>query len=77
MMSNTANLEAVKYIVSRLIESANEAKAESDKDKKNDFEAGRKTAYYEMLDILQSELDAHDFDLSEFGLDVDLTNTYL
>ena len=36
--------------------------------------AGRKVAYYEMLDILKTELDIRDQDLKEFGLDIDLEN---
>lgn len=76
-MSDNSKIEAIKYIVARLIENANDAYSESKNDPKNDYEAGRKNAYYEVLDVLQSELDAHDFDLKEFGLDINLVKRYL
>ena len=45
------------------------------KENKDDaYCAGRKVAYYEMLDILKTELDIRDQDLKEFGLDIDLEN---
>lgn len=72
-MSNLTQ-ESMKYIVSRLLERAGEAVEESKEDPESDFEAGRKTAYYEMLDILKSELDVREQDLKEFGLDIDLLN---
>ena len=36
--------------------------------------AGRRLAYYEMLDILRTELDVRGQDLKEFGLDTNLEN---
>ncbi|MGN9282980.1 hypothetical protein ACTM8V_10960 [Holdemanella porci] len=41
-------------------------------DKDNDFKNGRSLDYYEMLDILRTELDLSEQDLNEFGLDFDL-----
>ena len=75
-MSNIMQADSVKYIVARLIENAAEASEESRSDKKNEFAAGRKVAYYEMLDILKSELDANDQDLKEYGLNIDLVKTF-
>lgn len=72
-MSNLTQ-ESMKYIISRLLERAGEAIEESKADPKSDYEAGRKTAYYEMLDILKTELDVREQDLKEFGLDIDLLN---
>lgn len=69
--------EGIKYIISRLIENANEAHEDYLKDKKNDFYAGRKVAYYEMLDILKTELSVREQELKELGLDVDLEKEYL
>lgn len=63
---------ALKYIVARLIDNANEALQESKEAPADSFKAGRRLAYYEMLDILQAELDAHDADLKEYGLDFDV-----
>ena len=64
--------ETMQYIVARLTERAREAKAEFDRNRDNSFASGRSEAYYEMLDILKSELDAAGQDLSEYGLDFDL-----
>lgn len=41
-------------------------------DKSNEFESGRALAYYEMLDILKTELDLNDQDLKDYGLDINL-----
>lgn len=74
MMTDALTREGIKYMVARLIENANEASEESKENKNNAFFAGRKLAYYEMLDILKTELDVRDQDLKEFGLDIDLEN---
>ncbi|MCX4340777.1 MAG: transposase [Lachnospiraceae bacterium] len=76
MMTETLTRENVKYIIARLIDNANDAAEEYKKDKSNKLLAGRKLAYYEMLDILRTELDVRDEDLEEFGLDIDLEKTY-
>lgn len=76
MMTDTLTRESIKYIIARLLDNANDAAEESREDKSNKFLAGRKLAYYEMLDILRTELDVRDEDLKEFGLDIDLENTY-
>ena len=62
---------SMKYIVARLVENANEALTESRREPKDAYAGGRREAYYEVLDVLKSELDAHDADLSEFGLTLD------
>lgn len=69
--------EFIKYIISRLIERATEAKEESMQDKNDEFQGGRNIAYYEMLDIVKSELQAHDMDLDEYGLDFNLEKAFL
>lgn len=76
MMTDTLSRESIKYIVARLLDNANDAAEEYRGDKGNKFLAGRKLAYYEMLDILRTELDVRDEDLKEFGLDIDLEKTY-
>ena len=50
---------------------ANEAIAESRANKKDDFLAGKRMAYFEMISTLQSDLRIEDQDLAEFGLDFD------
>ena len=43
---------------------------------KDEFQAGRKLAYYEIADIIKCELCVRDADLSKFGLDVDLEKAF-
>lgn len=73
-MTDALTKEGIKYMIARLLENANEAAEESKENKGDEFAAGRRLAYYEMLDILKSELDVRDQDLKEFGLDIDLEN---
>ena len=76
MMTETLTREGMKSIVARLLDSANDAAEEYSRDKDNKFQAGRRSAYYEMLDILRTELDVRDEDLKEFGLDIDLEGNF-
>lgn len=73
-MTDALTREGIKYMIARLLENANEAVEESKGNKDDEFAAGRKLAYYEMLDILKTELDVRDQDLKEFGLDITLEN---
>lgn len=66
------NEDSLKYIIARLVENANDAVEESEKDKSDAFNQGRRLAYYEMLDILKNELDVRDADLNELGLNFDV-----
>ncbi len=74
MMTDALTKEGIKYMIARLLENANEAAEESRQDKDDPYCAGRKVAYYEMLNILKTELDIREQDLKEFGLDIDLEN---
>lgn len=65
----------VKFIVSRVIDNANEAKKEEAENA--DFHEGRMFAYYEILDTIKNELLTREQDLKEFGLDIDLEKTFL
>ena len=69
--------EDMKYIISRIIERAYEAAEECRQASVDQFEDGRALAYYEVLDIIRSELDAHGYDLNEFGLNVNLEKELL
>lgn len=71
-MNRPLTEESIKYIISRLVDNANDAVEESEKDKSDAFNQGRRLAYYEMLDILKSELDVRDSNLKEFGLDINV-----
>lgn len=66
-----------KYIVSRVLDNANDAISEAKENPEDDFYKGRKMAYYEVLDAIKNELKARDADLKEFGLDIDLENVIL
>ena len=67
----------LKFILSRVIEKANDAFEEASQNKNDLYYEGRKIAYYEVLDTIKSELEAHDQDLKEYGLDIDLEKTFL
>ena len=69
--------EAMKYILSRVIDNANDAVDESKENPNDDFYKGKKLAYYEVLDTIKNELRARSMDLKEFGLDIDLERTIL
>ena len=71
-MSKALSEEALKFIISRLVENANNAVIESENDRSDLFGQGRRLAYYEMLDILKSELDVREQDLAELGLNINL-----
>ena len=66
-----------KYIVSRVLDNANDAISEAKENPEDDFYKGRKMAYYEVLDTIKNELKARDADLKEFGLDIDFENVIL
>ncbi len=69
--------EAIKYILSRVIDNANDAVAEAKENPEDDFYKGKKLAYYEVLDTIKNELKARDQDLKEIGLDINLEKTIL
>lgn len=73
-MTDALTKEGIKFIIARLLENAADAVEESKKNPDDEYCIGRRVAYYEMLDILKSELDARDQDLKEFGLDINLEN---
>ena len=67
---------AIKFMISRMLRNADDAFKEARENKQSDFYKGRRFAYYEMLDTIKSELMAHDQDLKEFGLDVNLEKMF-
>lgn len=64
--------EVFKYIISRIIDNANDAVEEAKENTGDDFYKGKKLAYYEVLDTVKNELLARETDLKEFGLDINL-----
>ena len=71
------NEATIKFIVSRVIENANDVLEEKKQNPNDDFYKGHVMAYYEILDTIKNELEAHDQDLKEYGLDIDLEKTFL
>lgn len=76
-MANQVSVEGIEYIVFRIAERAKEAAEESREDGTDSFKGGRALAYYEVLDILRSELEARDINLKDVGLDFDLEKELL
>lgn len=66
------NIYGLRYMIARLLENAQEAIEERSKNPHDVFIQGRCLAYYEMFDILKSELMVRDVDLEAFGLNVDI-----
>lgn len=66
------SVEDLSYIVKRLLDHARSTRDACKKNKDDTLEAGRHDGCYEMLDILQCELEAAGVDLQEIGFDVDL-----
>ena len=77
-MNDTLTVEGMKYIIGRLLKNAEDSIKEYDRSRGEErvFASGRKEAYYEMLNVLKTELDARGQDLEAFGLNVDLVKKY-
>lgn len=73
-MNKTMYEETLQYLVSRILERALESKQEKNDAPGDDFQDGRNLAYYEVLDILKSELIIHGYDPEEYGLAFDLSD---
>ncbi|MDO4384390.1 MAG: transposase [Clostridia bacterium] len=69
--------ETIKFIISRVIDNANDALQESRENRGVEYYDGKKLAYYEVLDTIKNELIAHDQNLKEFGLDINLEKVFL
>jgi len=76
-MMNELGNESMKFILSRVLENANDTIEELNENKDDDFYKGKRLAYYEVLDTIKSELEARGQDLKEFGLDIDLEKEFL
>ena len=68
---------ALQYILSRMLDNANDAMKELKNNPKDLFYQGKQRAYYEMIDTIKNELEAHNQDLKEYGLDFDLEDKLL
>ncbi len=68
-MTSDITKERLKYIIERLLERSSETLQEQKKNTEDEFIDGKCLAYYEMLDIIRTELEVSDADLKEFGID--------
>lgn len=66
-MNNQLTAAELEFIISRVIQNAEEASKEPDK---SEFQDGKKLAYYEILDTIKNELEVRDIDTKPFGLDI-------
>ena len=76
-MNKKISEEILEKIIKQLIRDADEAYAEHFKSKNDEFADGRSLAYYEMLETIQTELEANDVDLKSYHLDVNLEEKYI
>ena len=76
-MADNIGIDGISYIVERIVERAREAVEESKDDREDGFKDGRALAYYEVLDILRTELSVREISLDKIGLDFDLEKELL
>ena len=76
-MADNISIDGISYIVERIVERAREVAKESKEDREDSFKDGRALAYYEVLDILRTELSVREISLEEIGLDFDLERELL
>lgn len=72
MMSKNLSNSEIEYIISRLLDNANDTLEESKTKTEDDFLSGKRLAYYEMLDTIKNEFIVRDIDLKKYGLDINL-----
>ena len=71
------NNETIQYIISRLVDRALDVSMDVEENPEDGFQRGRKLAYYEVLDIIKSELYVKGEDLTKYGLDINLEKLFL
>ena len=76
-MADNISIDGISYIVERIVERAREAAKESKDDREDSLKDGRALAYYEVLDILRTELSVREISLDKIGLDFDLEKELL
>ena len=76
-MADNISIDGISYIVGRIVERAREAVEESKDDREDGFKDGRALAYYEVLDILRTELSVREISLEKIGLSFDLERELL
>ena len=76
-MADKISIEGISYIVERIVERAREAVEESRENREDSFKDGRALAYYEVLDIVRTELSVREISLEKIGLSFDLERELL
>ena len=76
-MDNGLSANSIKYIISRILENANDSRKEDSENKGSEFYDGKSLAYYEVLNTIKNELEVREQDLKEFGLDINLEKSFL
>ena len=76
-MADNISIDGIAYIVGRIVERAREAVEESKDNREDVFRDGRALAYYEVLDILRTELSVREISLEKIGLDFNLERELL
>lgn len=71
-MNELLSKAGIAYIVSRVLNNANDAIQAKKESPNDEFIEGKILAYYEVLDTIKNELIARDEDLKEYGLDINL-----
>lgn len=69
-MSKQLGRDEVEYIIARVVQNSRFA-CDDAKEEPNDFNRGRKFAYYEMLDTIKNELLLREQNLQDYGYDED------
>ncbi|MBQ3727456.1 MAG: hypothetical protein II902_10450 [Selenomonadaceae bacterium] len=66
----------MKYIIYRVVKNGYESIDEA-KEEPHEFNAGRKQAYYEVLDTIYNQLDIYEQDTKNFGYSEDWEKKFL
>ena len=69
-MSKPLEQAEIEYIIARVIKNASDSVAEA-KETPCEFNAGRKQAYYEVLDTIKNELLFREQNLQDYGYEKD------
>lgn len=71
------NDDFLKYIIVRILEYAKEAAASSKANPDDDFNKGKRLAFYQVLSIIQNESLVEGLDMKSIGIDIDIDREIL
>jgi hypothetical protein len=69
--------DVFKYIIARIVQKAEIAANDYLENKEDKFLSGIKFGYWEVLDMIKTELEIEEQDISEYGLDENFVNNLL